>query len=128
MISEKNDISVLLFNTRDELLRVELRKVLYFQADKNYTEVYFVNGYHVNLPSSMSQIEQLLNNNKLKGRITPFVRIGRSLIVNLRYILHIRTLKQELILGDLSCTKVARIPVAKNALKKLKELYTNKQQ
>ncbi|MDO4971788.1 MAG: LytTR family DNA-binding domain-containing protein [Bacteroidales bacterium] len=127
MISEKNDISVLLFNTRDELLRVELRKVLYFQADKNYTEVYFVNGYHVNLPSSMSQIEQLLNNNKLKGRITPFVRIGRSLIVNLRYILHIRTLKQELILGDLSCTKVARIPVAKNALKKLKELYTNKQ-
>lgn len=128
MISEKNDISVLLFNTRDELLRVELRKVLYFQADKNYTEVYFVNGYHVNLPSSMSQIEQLLNNNELKGRITPFVRIGRSLIVNLRYILHIRTLKQELILGDLSCTKVARIPVAKNALKKLKELYTNKQQ
>ena len=122
-MENNREINILYFNTRDEMLRVDLRKVLYFKADRNYTDVYFVNGVHVTLPTGSMSIEQMLENDKLRGRTMPFVRLGRSLIVNISYILHINVLKQELTLSDMSMPGCQRITVAKEALRKLKELY-----
>lgn len=122
-MENNREINILYFNTRDEMLRVDLRKVLYFKADRNYTDVYFVNGVHVTLPTGLMSIEQMLENDKLRGRTMPFVRLGRSLIVNISYILHINVVKQELTLSDMSMPGCQRITVAKEALRKLKELY-----
>ena len=122
-MENNREINILYFNTLDEMLRVDLRKVLYFKADRNYTDVYFVNGVHVTLPTGLMSIEQMLENDKLRGRTMPFVRLGRSLIVNISYILHINVLKQELTLSDMSMPGCQRITVAKEALRKLKELY-----
>ena len=122
-MENNREINILYFNTCDEMLRVDLRKVLYFKADRNYTDVYFVNGVHVTLPTGLMSIEQMLENDKLRGRTMPFVRLGRSLIVNISYILHINVLKQELTLSDMSMPGCQRITVAKEALRKLKELY-----
>ena len=122
-MENSGEINILYFNTRDEMLRVDLRKVLYFKADRNYTDVYFVNGVHVTLPTGLMSIEQMLENDKLRGRTMPFVRLGRSLIVNISYILHINVLKQELTLSDMTMPGCQRIMVAKEALRKLKELY-----
>ncbi len=122
-MENNREINILYFNTRDEMLRVDLRKVLYFKADRNYTDVYFVNGVHVTLPTGLMSIEQMLENDKLRGRTMPFVRLGRSLIVNISYILHINVLKQELTLSDMTMPGCQRITVAKEALRKLKELY-----
>ena len=122
-MENNREINILYFNTLDEMLRVDLRKVLYFKADRNYTDVYFVNGVHVTLPTGLMSIEQMLENDKLRGRTMPFVRLGRSLIVNISYILHINVVKQELTLSDMSMPGCQRITVAKEALRKLKELY-----
>ena len=122
-MENNREINILYFNTRDEMLRVDLRKVLYFKADRNYTDVYFVNGVHVTLPAGLMSIEQMLENDKLRGRTMPFVRLGRSLIVNISYILHINVVKQELTLSDMTMPGCQRITVAKEALRKLKELY-----
>lgn len=122
-MENNREINILYFNTCDEMLRVDLRKVLYFKADRNYTDVYFVNGVHVTLPTGLMSIEQMLENDKLRGRTMPFVRLGRSLIVNISYILHINVLKQELTLSDMTMPGCQRIMVAKEALRKLKELY-----
>lgn len=122
-MENNREINILYFNTRDEMLRVDLRKVLYFKADRNYTDVYFVNGVHVTLPTGLMSIEQMLENDKLRGRTMPFVRLGRSLIVNISYILHINVVKQELTLSDMTMPGCQRITVAKEALRKLKELY-----
>ena len=122
-MENNREINIVYFNTRDEMLRVDLRKVLYFKADRNYTDVYFVNGVHVTLPTGLMSIEQMLENDKLRGRTMPFVRLGRSLIVNISYILHINVLKQELTLSDMTMPGCQRITVAKEALRKLKELY-----
>lgn len=122
-MENNREINILYFNTLDEMLRVDLRKVLYFKADRNYTDVYFVNGVHVTLPTGLMSIEQMLENDKLRGRTMPFVRLGRSLIVNISYILHINVLKQELTLSDMTMPGCQRIMVAKEALRKLKELY-----
>ena len=122
-MENNREINILYFNTRDEMLRVDLRKVLYFKADRTYTDIYFVNGVHVTLPTGLMSIEQMLENDKLRGRTMPFVRLGRSLIVNISYILHINVLKQELTLSDMTMPGCQRIMVAKEALRKLKELY-----
>lgn len=122
-MEEKKDISILYFNTRDELVRVNLRRVGYFKADRNYTDVYFLNGYHVTLPTSLAAIEHMLNDERLAGRIVPFVRIGRSVIVNFAHIVHINVLKQVIVLSDLQSPCVLKVEVQKEALRNLKELY-----
>ncbi len=119
------EIYVLYFNTRDEVIRVDLRRVAYFKADRNYTDVYFLNGHHVTLPTNLMEIEKMLDDDRMKGRTVPFVRLGRSLIVNIRMIIHINVLRQELVLSDLNTPGAIRVDVPKEALRKLKELYNN---
>lgn len=119
----KQEIYVLYFNTRDELLRVDLRKVLYFHADRNYTDVQFVNGIRQTLPTNLMAIEQMLNDDKIRGRVIPFVRLGRSLIVNLSCILRINVAKQELLLSDMQSPGIYKVVVAKEALRKLKDMF-----
>lgn len=123
---EKKDINMLYFNTRDELLRVDLDKVLYFRSDRNYTDVYFVNGTHVTLPTGLMAIEQMLDDDNIRGRVIPFVRLGRCFIVNLSYILRINVPKQELLLSDIHTPGVYKISVSKEALRKLKNMYNQK--
>ena len=126
-MEDKKEIYILYFNTRDELIRVDLRKVTYFKAERNYTDVYFLNGHSVTLPTNLMAIEQMLDGEQMRGKTIPFVRLGRSLIVNLSLIIHINILKQELVLSDMRTPSVQRVPVAKDALKKLKDLYNQKE-
>ena len=125
-MEKQKKISMLYFYTRDEMLRVDLRKVGYFQADRNYTYVYFLNGYRATLPTNLMAIEQMLDDDRMKGRTIPFVRIGRSLIVNLSCLIHINVPKQEIVLSDMQSPCVLKVTVKKEALKKLKDLYTQK--
>lgn len=117
---------MLYFNTRDELVRVDLRRVGYFMADRNYTDVFFLNGYHVTLPIGMASLETMLETVQSKGGTPSFVRIGRSVIVNLSSIVHINVLKQELTLSDMRVPGVLKVNAPKEALRKLKELYSSK--
>lgn len=66
-MEKQKKISMLYFYTRDEMLRVDLRKVGYFQADRNYTDVYFLNGYRATLPTNLMAIEQMLDDDRMYG-------------------------------------------------------------
>ena len=127
-MENSKDISIFYFHTRDEMVRVDLRKVLYFKADRNYTDVYFLNGHHVTLLTSLLNIEKMLEDDRMKGKTIPFVRLGRSLIVNVTFILQINVLKQELCLSDMKTSGVYKVSVPKEVLKNLKELYNKKKQ
>ena len=127
-MENSKDISIFYFHTRDEIVRVDLRKVLYFKADRNYTDVYFLNGHHVTLLTSLLNIEKMLEDDKMKGKTITFVRLGRSLIVNVTFILQINVLKQELCLSDMKTSGVYKVSVPKEVLKSLKELYNKKKQ
>lgn len=120
-----NTMEILLFNTRDELLRVSLKHVVYFEADGNYTHIYFSNGAKAALLYSLSNMEQLIDE-KLKGKVQPFIRIGKKYIVNSSCIFQINTLKQKLILTSFDMPQLYTLAVSKEALKSLKELYTQK--
>lgn len=127
-MEQNKEISILYFNTRDELIRVDLRKVLYFKSDRNYTDVFFLNGHHVTLLTSLLNIEQMLNDERMRGKVIPFIRLGRSLMVNASFIFQINVLKQELCLSDMATSDVYKVSVPKEVLKRLKELYNNKRQ
>lgn len=122
-MNDNKEISVLYFNTRDELIRVDLRKVGFFKADRNYTDVHFLNNHRVTLPTNLMSIEKMLDDDRMRGRTIPFVRIGRSVIVNLSHIIHINVPKQELVLSDMTSPYILMVEVNKEALRKLKDLY-----
>jgi DNA-binding LytR/AlgR family response regulator len=114
------------FKSRDELLRVDLTSIIYFEADGNYTKFVSANGLTSMVFISLGSLENLLS---LRYKDTPgrFARVGKSYIVNLNYIYRINTLKQELIMSD-QRTFTQTISMSKIALKNLKELLspTNK--
>lgn len=118
-------METLLFNTRDELLRVSLKHVVYFEADGNYTHVYFSNGAKATLLYSLSNMEQLIDE-KLRGKVQPFIRIGKRYIVNSLCVFQINTLKQKLVLTTFDTPQLFTLSVSKEALKNLKNLYTQK--
>lgn len=112
----------LLFNTRDELIKVNLKHVVFFEADDNYTHVYFSNGIKASLLCTLSNMEQLIDE-KLKRQVQPFIRIGRRYIVNSSCIFQINTLKKKLLLTSFNSPQLYTLSVSKEALKKLKDLY-----
>lgn len=118
--------NLIIFNTRDELIKVDLRHVAYFHADRNYTEVFLTNGTNLLLTTSMSNIEKILTGLQAKSKVMSFVRIGRSYIINLKHVLQVDVLRQRLVLCDPKHSTVYNLDVSKEALKQLKELYTSR--
>lgn len=116
--------TTLFFNTRDEMIKVKLERVAYFEADSNYCDVIFINGAKATLLTSLVNIEQLLTE-RFKGDNPMFIRIGKRLIVNKQYIFQINIPRQKLILTDYVSPSVLEISISKEALKNLKQLYTS---
>ena len=91
--------TTLFFNTRDEMIKVRLERVAYFEADSNYCHVVFINGAKATLLTSLVNIEELLVE-RFKGDNPMFIRIGKKYIVNRQYIFQINVPRQKLIMTD----------------------------
>ena len=114
--------TTLFFSTRDEIVKVKLGRVAYFEADSNYCNVYFINGARATLFASLTAIEKLLSE-KFRDTKTVFIRIGKKFIINTQFIFQINVLKQKILFSDYTSPIIFEITVAKEALKKLKMLY-----
>lgn len=110
--------NILYFNTRDELVKINLEMVVCFEAEANYLRVSLVNGLVCMIRMSLGKMESILSTRTAPDK---FVRIGKRFIVNLAYIFSINVLKQELVLSDQRFF-VKTLSVSKDALKQLKEL------
>lgn len=127
---ENDNNTHLYFNTRDELLKVPLSQVVYFEAEGNYSAIYFRNGLQSQVLASLNTIERLISNSfKLQNQDEhlAFIRIGRRYIVNIEYIYHINIPKQKLLLTDFVSAQAYELNVSKEALKNLKNIYSPKQ-
>lgn len=108
------------FNSRDELLRIEVDKIVYFEGDGNYTNMVTANKLKAVLGMNLSQMEKTLAE-RLGERATIFLRIGKRFIINMNYVFQVNVAKQRLVLSDLQGFAF-QLPVSKEALKKVKEL------
>ena len=109
-------------NSRDEFHKIDISKIVYIEADGNYTNIVTVNKLKCVVGANLSGMQQLLSNS-LKEKATMFVRIGKRHIINHNFIYRISISKQQLVLSD--CEKFAfALSISKEALKKLKELFS----
>ena len=87
-------------NSRDELFVLDLDKVAYIQASGNYSRIVYIGGMQMMITLGLSKLEGMIKMIVSKDRRSPFVRLGRSLLVNQTYLTHINVLKQRLTLSD----------------------------
>ena len=108
------------FNSRDELLRLDVQRIVYFEADGNYSYIVTCNKLKGAVSLNLGQVEDVLAN-RLKERKSIFARIGKRYIVNLNYVYKINPQKKQLILTDFS-SFAYQLEISREALKALKEL------
>ena len=111
----------LYLNSRDEFHKVDISKIVYFEADGNYTNFVLCNKLKGVVLMNLSQMQTVLTES-LKEEASIFARIGKRFIINLNFVYHIEVLRQKLTLSD-GEVFAYQLPVSKEALKKLKDMY-----
>lgn len=109
----------IIFNSRDQLFRLEITKIVYFEADGNYTKVVMSNKLKAVVTLSLSQVEKALAE-QMKEQASAFMRVGKRFIINRKYIYEVSIAKQCLILSDFNLFAY-QLPVSKAALKTIKD-------
>ena len=113
----------LFLNSRDELFRVDITKIVYFEADGNYTKFVMCNGLEGVLCMNLTQMKTVLSE-RLGDVATMFARIGKRHIINLMYVFQVAILRQRLVLSDGSSFSY-QLALSKEALRSLRDLYVN---
>ena len=108
------------FNSRDELLRIDVSKIVYFEADGNYTDIVMVNKLRAAVCMNLGEMEKAIAA-QIGDEAKTFMRIGKRFIINMRYVYSINVLKQQLILSDYDHFAF-QVNISKDALKKMKDL------
>ena len=87
----------LFLNSRDELFRMDVSKIVYFEADGNYTRFVLSDKVKGSVCMNLSEMQKLLTDS-LKESASIFARVGKRHIVNLTYVYQISVLRQKLVL------------------------------
>jgi DNA-binding LytR/AlgR family response regulator len=111
----------LIIKTRDELLRIKIGQILYFEADRNYTKLLLSNGIQFTFAINIGKIEEILEK-QVTGSNKILIRVGKSHIINKNHILQINLPKQRLLLltGE---GKPKELIISKDPLKTLKDSF-----
>lgn len=109
----------LCINSRDELIIINLDEVACFNADGNYTNIHYIGGQKLTASIGLTKMEGLVSRAYPSGVASPFVRLGRSFLINQSYLCQIDTLKQKIMLSDFKKSSIT-LNVTKNLLKSYK--------
>ena len=116
-----NKPKYLYLNSRDEFLRLDISKIVFFEADGNYTNIILSNRIKATVCMNLAQMQGILSDN-LKNVAGIFARVGKRHIINLNFVYQIAILRQKLTLSDGEKFE-HQISVSKDALKKLRDMY-----
>lgn len=108
-------------NSRDEFLRIDVSKIVYFEADGNYTNIVLSNKLKGVVCINLARMQKMLTE-RLKEQASIFIRVGKKYIINSIHVCRINVLKQSLLLSD-GENFAFQLNISRDALKKLKELY-----
>lgn len=109
----------LIIKTRDELLRIRIGQILYFEADRNYTKLLLSSSIQFTFAINIGKIEEILSK-QVKGCDKILMRVGKSHIINKEHILQINLPKQRLLLLTEE-GKPKELIISKDPLKILKD-------
>ena len=103
------------------MVRVHPDKVAYVTSDGNYSTMVLVNKDEHLFTINLGAIERLIEE-QLGTDAEVFIRLGKSLIINSRFIYYINVSKQQLILSDSLFMNQFTLSASKEALKALKSM------
>ena len=112
----------LFFNSRDEVLMVNIDNLVFFEGDGGCTYLVSVNKMRSCVGMNLRTMEEHLAK-QLGENAKMFLRIGKRYIINRKYIYQVRVVKQQLILSDQS-NFAFQLNASREALRKLKMLVT----
>ena len=113
-------MDLIFFQSRDELLRINVSKIVYFEANGNYTDIITVNKLRGSVCMNLGEMERALDE-QLGERSKTFMRKGKRFIINMQYVYQINVLKQQLVLSDYDHFAF-QVTISKEALRKMKDL------
>lgn len=108
-------------NNRDELVMLFVDNIAYMAADGNYTKIVYIGGLKMVLSLGISKLEDMLRGVYRQGGVCPFVRLGRSLIINQMFLSGINVTAQRLSLSD-GMSHTLALPLPKQILKDYKNM------
>ena len=107
-----------------ELLRLHAADVVSIEADGNYSVLHVVGDEKRTVLFQLGQLEQMLGE-QLGSEASVFVRVGRGIIVNRRYIYSININRQSIVMRDSYGHRYPELRASHESLKKLKDLVTD---
>lgn len=110
----------LIIKTRDEFLRIKINDILYLEADRNYTKLMLTEGVQFTFAINIGKIEEMFERQVIESK-NMLVRVGKSFIINKKYILQINLPKQKLLLLTPG-GKPRELVISKEPLKTLKDM------
>lgn len=94
-------VAYIIISKGTEFLRVPQDKLVYISSEGNYSNVVTVDNRLRLVTFQLGQLEGMIGE-QLGEKGSHFLRIGRSLIINIDYIYLIDISKQQLVLSDCS--------------------------
>lgn len=92
-----NSDTMLTIKNKSEVLFIRTDNILYIQADGNYCNIYFADGSVLNaLTYQRAEIARMMDEQIPAEKRKWFVLVGRSYLVNARYLLRIQPSRQLL--------------------------------
>ena len=113
----------LCINSRHELRLIELDEVVYIEASGNYSDFHFVNGSIRSELSCLSDYEQTITRLYAAADEKPFLRFGRSYLMNTSLISAVNVNKQTV---SFCAENIPPIRLSKEASRQLKDLLTRR--
>jgi Response regulator of the LytR/AlgR family len=113
----------LVFKTRDELVRIRIEQILYFEAERNYTKLILSNGVQFIFAVNLGKIEEILEK-QIRDYSKVLIRVGKSFIINKNHVLQINLPKTKLLFSAPD-GKARELIIPKEPLKVLKETIEN---
>ena len=103
----------------NEVIRVSPDRIVYILSDGNYSTMTLIDKeehlFSFNLASFEKIIEQQLGTDA-----QTFIRLGKSLIINGKYIYYVNVSKQQIVLSDSSFPNKFTLSASKEALRALR--------
>lgn len=110
----------LVISTATELIRIMPDNLVSISADGNYCTLLQADGVMRTVTCQLGQIATLIHDQQIESDDSQFIRIGKSLIINSRYIYFINPVRQKLILSD-ARSFTHEMTASREALKQLKD-------
>ena len=89
------------YNSRDELTIIDLDRVACVRAESNYSQLIYIEGEKMVVTTGISHVEEMFARAYSRTQTrNPFVRLGRSCIINQLFLCKIDVLRQTVLLSD----------------------------